>query len=195
MKKFSAILLLSVLVACTSMPPKKAENLCAIFNEKEQWYADANKASERWGVPIAVIMAIMYQESQFVADALPPRIWLLGIIPWFRPTSAYGYAQATNDTWDLYIKSAGSFWSDRDDFSDSADFIGWYNYKSYKNLGISKWDTKNLYLAYHEGYEGFRHKTWLKKTWLRNIANKVARIAKNYHAQLNRCKMNEENAL
>jgi hypothetical protein len=190
MMKFSAVFLLSTLVACTSVPPANPENLCAVFQEKQQWYTDANKAGKHWGVPVPVIMAIMYQESHYIEDARPPRVWLLGIIPWFRPTTAYGYAQAVDDTWELYVKSAGSFWSDRDDFSDSADFIGWYNYQSYKRLRIAKWDTRNLYLAYHEGFEGYKHKSWLKKPWLVSVANNVAKISRNYHRQLIHCKIN-----
>jgi hypothetical protein len=39
-----------------------------------------------------VQMAIMKQESAFVADARPPRDWFLGFIPLGRPSSAYGLA-------------------------------------------------------------------------------------------------------
>jgi hypothetical protein len=52
----------------------------------------------------------MHQESRFVADAKPPRPWLFGIIPWFRNSSAYGYPQAQDSTWDWYLREAGS-WS------------------------------------------------------------------------------------
>ena len=70
---------------------------------------NAKQSYEKWGVPIPVQMAIMHQESHFVADAQPPRTWLLGIIPWFRPSSAYGYAQAIDETWDDYLDKAGSW--------------------------------------------------------------------------------------
>ena len=88
-----------LLSACTASTPQNINNICAIFNEKDDWYSEAKESYEKWGVPIHVSMAIMYQESRFVADAQPPRPWLLGIIPWFRDSSAYGYAQAQDGTW------------------------------------------------------------------------------------------------
>jgi len=115
-----------VLASCASLPPNNRDNLCAIFAEQEDWYPNVQKAAQKWGIPVTVIMAIMHQESRFVADARPPRTWLLGIIPWFRSSSAYGYAQAIDETWDAYLQKAGSGRSDRDDFADAADFIGWY---------------------------------------------------------------------
>ena len=182
--------LLFSLVACTAAPPRNSDNLCATFKEKDDWYADAKQSYEKWGVPIPVQMAIMHQESHFVADAQPPRIWLLGIIPWFRPTSAYGYAQALDGTWDLYLDDAGGWTSDRDDFADAADFIGWYSNQSHAKLGIAKGDAKNLYLAYHEGHKGYQHKSYLQKAWLQRVAEKVAYRARLFQSQLGTCKMN-----
>ena len=48
----------------------------------------------KWGTPPHIAMAIMKQESSFVADALPPRAYLLWVIPWGRVSPSYGYAQA-----------------------------------------------------------------------------------------------------
>jgi len=47
-------------------------------------------------------MAIIRQESSFQADAQPPRSRILWIIPGPRPSSAYGYSQALDGTWDWY---------------------------------------------------------------------------------------------
>ena len=182
--------MLCLLVACTVAPPKDTENLCATFQENEEWYTDAKQAYEKWGVPISVQMAIMHQESHFVADAQPPRTWILGIIPWFRPSSAYGYAQALDGTWDDYREQAGSFGADRDEFADATDFIGWYSHLSHRKLGIPKSDAKNLYLAYHEGHAGYQHKTYLRKAWLKRVADKVAYKARIFQHQLATCKMN-----
>jgi hypothetical protein len=185
---FSVMLL--TLASCASAPPKNTDNLCATFIEKEAWYGDAQKAAQKWGVPVAVLMAIMHQESHFVADAKPPRIWLLGFIPWFRPSSAYGYAQVKDETWDDYLNSPDSGWgADRDDFADATDFIGWYCHISHTRLGVATVDAKNLYLAYHEGHRGFVQKSYLKKPGLRRVADKVANRAKQFQRQLYGCKM------
>ncbi len=184
----ATILFYLFLASCASSPPTHTENICVVFTEQDEWYADSQKASAKWGVPTPVIMAIMHQESHFVADAKPPRTWLLGIIPWFRPSSAYGYAQAQDAAWGDYQDSAGSWWSDRDDFADAADFIAWYCAISHRKLGIGVADAKNLYLAYHEGHQGFRQKTYLKAAWLRRVADSVAARAKQFQQQLNGCK-------
>ena len=70
---------------------------------------------------------------------------------------------------------------------DALDFIGWYNNKSNSLLGISKWDPKNLYLAYHEGHGGYNRGTYRKKNWLMDVARKVERKANTYQQQLTGC--------
>jgi hypothetical protein len=186
MKGFLLIFLF-MLIGCTSAPPKNVDNICLTFHEKEDWYTDAVQAYQRWGVPIAVQMAIMHQESHFVADAKPPMDWLLGIIPLGRVSSAYGYAQALDGTWSRYLESVGKWGADRDEFADASDFIGWYCHVSHRKLGIAKTDAKNLYLAYHEGHGGFQRKSYLKKAWLQQVASKVASRAKIFQSQLSEC--------
>lgn len=176
------------LTGCTTAPPRNQENICEIFREKDDWYDYSKESFEKWGVPIHLQMAIIHQESRFVADAQPPRQWLLGFIPWFRPSSAYGYSQAKDSTWEWYQDKAGSWGADRDDFADSTDFIGWYCTVSHKKLGISKWDAKNQYLAYHEGHGGYQRGTYNNKPWLVNVSNKVNARAKKYRAQLATCR-------
>lgn len=190
MPKLLTLTLLLFLVACTPLPPKNSGNICSTFIEKDDWYDRARQSYEKWGIPIPVQMAIMHQESRFIADAKPPRARLLGFIPWFRPSNAYGYAQAKDETWDDYLDQAGSWWADRDDFADAADFIGWYCHISHSRLGIAKWDARNLYLAYHEGHGGYARKSYLHKPWLMQLANKVANQADIFQNQLNACTLN-----
>jgi hypothetical protein len=183
------ILFLSVLLlaACSTSPPQNLNDSCEIFAEKSGWYRDASKAYERWGTPIHVQLAIIYQESKFVDDAKPPRGRLLWVIPWRRVSSAYGYAQAQDSTWDWYVEKSGNGGADRDDFDDAVDFVSWYGSISYQKLGISQWDAYNQYLAYHEGHGGYQRKTYNSKPWLIKVAKKVSARAAEYHAQLSRC--------
>ncbi len=67
------------------------------------------------------------------------------------------------------------------------DFIGWYNYLSYKKLGISRWDAYRLYLAYHEGRGGYARGTWKHKPHVRRYARQVANLAWRYRKQMKRC--------
>lgn len=194
LQPFFLLILCLALTSCTAIPPKYSDNLCATFLEKENWYEEARKSYQKWAIPIPITMAIMHQESHFVEDAQPPRTWLLGFIPWFRASSAYGYAQAKDETWADYLDNAGNEDAERDEFAASADFIGWYCHISHGKLGISKTDAKNLYLAYHEGHSGYRHKTYLKKAWLQKLARKVENRAKLFQKQLNQCKMSAGNS-
>ena len=185
-----AILFLS---NCASNPPRNPGNICAIFEEKDDWYDDAGESEQRWGTPIHVQIAIIKQESAFRGDAQPPRGKLLGFIPWARPSSAYGYPQAKDGTWDWYIEKTGNSGADRDDFSDAVDFVGWYTNLSQRTLGISKWDGYNQYLAYHEGHGGFKRKTYRRKKWLQSVARKVDNQSKRFAAQLRGCREDLEN--
>jgi len=190
-KKIIVLLILITLLqlsACATSPPKNINNSCDIFFEKGGWYDDAKDSFKKWGVPIHVQLAIIYQESKFKYDAKPEMDYLLWVIPWGRKSDAYGYAQVKDATWDWYIKKTGNSGADRDDFADAVDFIGWYGNYTYKTLGISKWDAYNQYLAYHEGHGGFKRKTYLKKKWLVKVAQKVKRRASTYHTQLTKCK-------
>jgi hypothetical protein len=134
------------------------------------------------------MMAIIYQESRFQADAKPPRTRIWGFIPGPRLSSAYGYSQAKTSTWDEYERAEGRiFGADRDDFTDAIDFVGWYNQQSLKRSGISLDNTYGLYLAYHEGHGGYNRATYLKKPWLATVAHKVAARADSYQVQLVDC--------
>jgi hypothetical protein len=182
-----AVLAAGSLVACSNAPPQNIKNSCDIFEEKDGWYADAHDSYEKWGVPVHVQLAIIYQESRFVHDAKPPRKKLLWVIPWTRLSSAYGYGQIKDSTWDWYRDSTGNRWADRDDFEDVVDFIGWYGNLSHRTLGISRWDAYNQYLAYHEGHTGFKRQTYRNKAWLTRVARTVDDRAKSYGAQLKQC--------
>ena len=186
-RHFIVALALLMMAGCATSPPEQVDNVCDIFREKSGWYSDAKESRARWGVPISVSMAFMYQESRFVATAKPPRKKIFGVIPGPRPSDSYGYSQAKESTWDWYQRSTGNYGADRDDFGDAIDFIGWYNNVSHKELGISKQDAFRLYLAYHEGHGGYRKQSYRSKDWLIDVARKVDRQAQQYNAQLQEC--------
>jgi hypothetical protein len=181
------VLGLVVMAGCATAPPRNPADICAIFREKDDWYEGARRSELKWGLPIPVQMAIIKHESDFVEDARPPRVRFLGI-PLWHPTSAYGYGQVLDGTWDLYTENSGNSGGDRDDLADVADFVGWYAHQSRNRLGISKRDAYNLYLAYHEGWNGWRRRSYLSKRGLMNIARKVAATAQTYERQLYRCR-------
>ena len=185
----SLLTLLSLLLfgCATTPPPKHVDNICEIFRENKKWYKSARKSYKKWGIPIYVQMALLHQESSFKAKARPPRTRCLWVFPGPRPSSAYGYAQAKDETWKEYRKSTGNRGADRDDFDDAVDFVGWYSNLSHKRSGISKKDPYRLYLAYHEGHGGYNRKSYNKKAWLLRVARKVQRRSDRYKSQLASC--------
>jgi hypothetical protein len=187
MKWYIIVLMTIFLSACTSAPPGNPDDICAIFAEKSKWYKKARKSKNRWGSPIPVLMAITKQESGFQARAKPPRRKILGFIPGPRPASAYGYSQATDETWSVYKKSTGHWSADRNKFGDAINFVGWYNDQSYRKNKIAKTDAYHLYLAYHEGQGGFASRSFKKKKWLKDAATNVSATAARYSRQLESC--------
>ncbi|AOT09235.1 lipoprotein [Pseudoalteromonas luteoviolacea] len=186
-KKILFLPLLLALTGCATAPPKQPNDICKIFEEKDDWYYDARDAQEKWGSPKHVLMSMMYQESSFRHDAAPPMEYFLGFIPIGRVSSAYGYSQAKTMTWSDYIRETGNSGADRDDFEDAIDFMGWFVYKTHKVNGVSKWDAYAQYLNYHEGWGGYRRGTYKQKKWLMKVANKVKHRASRYGAQLKKC--------
>ena len=183
-----AVIWFGMSMAHRNKMPSDLGNICTIFDERRDWYQAARRSEERWGTPAHIQMSIIQQESSFRFNARPPRTRLMGLIPWSRPSNAYGYAQALDGTWQRYKQETGRPYADRDDFDDAIDFVGWYTDVSQKSVGISKWDPYNQYLAYHEGQAGWQKGSHERKAWLRKTAKKVDQRAKRWSAQLDGCR-------
>ncbi|MDP5308497.1 transglycosylase SLT domain-containing protein [Paracoccus spongiarum] len=168
--------------------PRNLDNACALVAERPAYYRAMKAAERRWGVPIHVQMASIHQESKFVGDARTPHQYALGVIPIGRQSSAYGYSQALDGTWEEYVQETGNRRARRDDIRDATDFMGWYMHGSSQALGISKWDATSQYLAYHEGRSGFARRSYLGKSWLVRVAGRVGQRAEMYRAQLVSCR-------
>jgi len=181
------LLLLGFVAGCAASRPARTDDACAIFADKPRWYEEARDAYAKWGVPVPLQLAVIHQESDFVSDVRPPRGTFLWIFPGARPSSAYGYGQVLDATWDDYRKAAGGTFADRDDFGDVVDFIGWYGSLGERRFGIPKTDPYAFYLSYHEGHTGYRRGSYKKKRQLQAIATEVARRARRYERQLDAC--------
>ncbi|MEM9138334.1 MAG: transglycosylase SLT domain-containing protein [Pseudomonadota bacterium] len=167
--------------------PSNQNDLCAIFDQRPGWREAVEASASKWGAPVAVQMAIMWRESSFRADVRPPTKYTLGVIPAGPVSSAYGYAQAIDGTWDWYRDATGQDDADRTVFEDAADFVGWYMSRSNAANGIDMWDAYNQYLAYHEGHAGHRRGSYNAKDWLLGVADRVADQAVLYNAQYRGC--------
>ena len=186
-----AVVVLLLLGSCGSKEfsaPRNLDNACSIVDEQPS-YLRAFKATERkWGVPVPVLMAIIYQESKFIGNNRTPHQYALGVIPIGRQSSAFGYSQALDGTWKEYQQREGGRGAKRDNIFDATDFMGWYMDQTRDEVGIQLFDTRNQYLAYHDGRTGYRRGTYKGKPWLVRIANEVDARAIMYDAQLRSCR-------
>jgi hypothetical protein len=170
-----------------SGPPRAQDDICSIFAERPDWRAAVSQSAIRWGAPAEIQMAIIWAESNFRAEVQPRKNYALGVIPWGRASTASGYAQAIDSTWDWYRRDSGNTRADRNDFDDAADFVGWYMAQTMVKNGVLMHDAFNHYLAYHDGHTGFRRGDWRNKGWLQQVATRVADQAVRYRGQLHRC--------
>ena len=72
------------------------------------------KGRNKTSGPLALTASIIQQESSFQQSAKPPySTYVLGIIPWQRASSAVGYAQAIDVTWQRYLdeNNRSSWWA------------------------------------------------------------------------------------
>ncbi|MEO6298575.1 MAG: lytic transglycosylase, partial [Paracoccaceae bacterium] len=114
--------------------------------------------------------------------------FMLGVIPMGRQSSAYGYSQALDGTWDEYEHDQHHFSARRDNIRDATDFMGWYIDGTSEALGLSKTDAESQYLAYHEGRAGFVNKSYEGKGWLVTVAQRVGARSDLYRNQLQACR-------
>ena len=190
MRPAGLLLFVMVLTGCATLapsPPTNQSNICEIFRENPSWYDHAARSEARWGTPIATQMAFIQQESSFRSHVRPERERLLWVIPWKRPSSARGYAQAQDPVWGEYREQSGSRFARRTHMKHATDFVGWYNNNTHQRNGVSLSNPEHLYLAYHEGQGGYQRGSYRNKPELQRIARRVAALASTYGSQLNSC--------
>jgi hypothetical protein len=191
MIRAARLLIIALLVAsCGSAEfsaPRDLDDACSVVSQRPNYLRAMEATERRWGIPVAVQMATIYQESKFIGNARTPHRYALGVIPMGRQSSAYGYSQALDGTWEEYRVSAGKRRARRDDIRDATDFMGWYMDQTTTRLGIPKTDARNQYLAYHEGRTGYARGSYRAKSWLMRVADEVASRAVVYDAQLRAC--------
>lgn len=187
-----ALIVVLLLASCggsSSTPPRNLDNACTILKQRPDYHKAFKSVERKWGIPIHVQMATIHQESKFVSDARTPFRYVLGVIPMGRQSSAYGYSQALDATWDEYRTAERRSSARRNKIKDATDFMGWYMNISRQRNGIALSDARNQYLAYHEGHTGFRKATYNGKPWLVSVAGKVEARSFMYRDQISSCRL------
>jgi hypothetical protein len=185
-----AVVLLLFVASCGNSDfraPSNLDDACVIVRERPKYLRAMQNTERKWQVPVAVQMAVIYQESKFIGNNRTPVQYALGIIPMGRQSSAYGYAQALDGTWEEYKRDEGGWSAKRDNIFHATDFIGWYMAQTREEADVELTDARNQYLAYHEGRAGYRRGTYKRKSWLMRIADEVAARAVTYDLQLRMC--------
>lgn len=177
--------------SCATSPPTPAEqaDICEIFDGRKSWYRAAARTERKWGTPIPLQMATIKTESNFDKDARPARgdRRLLGLRKGKRPSSARGYTQALDGTWDEYRSDANNSGASRSSFEDATDFIGWYTARSTRVANIAIGDASSQYIAYHQGPAGYRSGGWRSNRSLINLAARVEAETNLFSRQLSTC--------
>ena len=189
---FRAMALLAILGSCSAgygSAPRSLDNACSILKERPEYRRAFKRTERNWGVPMPILMAIIYQESKFISDNRPPHQYALGVIPIGRQSSALGYSQALDGTWKEYQQERGGRGASRENIRDATDFMGWYMAQTVEETGVPLNDTRNQYLAYHDGRTGFLRGTYRSKPWLQRIAGEVEARAVTYDTQLKACRL------
>ena len=189
-KLILATMIVAFVASCGggSKAPRNLDNACSIVRQQPKILRAMKKTERKWNVPVHVQMAIIHQESKFVQDARTPMKYVLGVLPMGRQSSAYGYAQALDGTWEEYQKSEGSRRSKRTNIRHATDFMGWYMNQTNEVTGIPLHDARNQYLAYHEGRTGYLRGSYKSKSWLIRVADQVGSRSAMYQHQLASCR-------
>lgn len=168
-----------------SSPSIDDSDLCSLYRQRLSWYQSSREVAERYEISEAVIMSFLFQESGFRADARPPRRRFFGFLPGRRPSSAYGYAQAIDSTWQQFESELGQSMR-RDRFADAAHFVAWYSNQLKERLGTRGSDIQELYFAYHHGPTGYGRRD--RSPPQSATAAQVASRTRRYAAQLEECR-------
>lgn len=180
-----------LLVAGCASAPRSINDVCSVFDQRDGWFENWERASTRasrtYGVPVPILMATVRKESGFKPNARPPRKYYLGFIPGARASTAYGYSQALDGTWAEYVTETRKFGARRSNFADAVDFVGWYHAKSADTLGIGKADAYNLYLAYYYGRAGYARGQHRSDPRMQRYARDTADMAERYAQQMAAC--------
>jgi hypothetical protein len=184
-------LLLLALSACASAPDH-INDICSVFDQRDgffnNWQSAAERAERKYGISVPVLMATVRKESGFKPHAKPPRTKLFGFIPWKRASSAYGYSQALDGTWEQYKLESGNWGARRSSFADAVDFVGWYHSKTVDKYGVAPGDAYRLYLAYYMGWGAYGRGDWKSDAGVQKYAQATHEMAQRYAGQLKDCR-------
>lgn len=187
--RFILIFLLFTPVSCSLISKNKMsqDDACSIIENKRSWKRAVLKVEQKWQISPGMQLSFILTESNFRPRAKTPKKYFLGFFPTGRLSSAFGYAQAIDSTWEKYQEDTNNRFSSRTNFADSVNFIGWYANETNYKLAIKKSDVFNQYLAYHQGHRGYKSGAYKAKKNLIDVAKRTEKNAFKFNSQLKSC--------
>lgn len=175
---------------CSSDPASGADNLCSVFQDHDAWYAAAHRTHQKYGIPMHVAFALLVHEDSVASGNARDKTVSFQNGAVIKPISEeQGYLVVDDAVWEEYLDDEGSFLSDRDDFTDALDFIGWYMTKTKERTGIAYTDAYNQYLNYREGWDAYKGGEHQGKDWLVTEAESARERAERFRTQLLHCNL------
>jgi|AntRauTorckE5430_2_1112549.scaffolds.fasta_scaffold00318_18 hypothetical protein len=185
MKASFILFMLSFSSFAKLQPVDYDRRICHVIQSNWGWARALKRVSKDYDISPGLLLSVIYHESGFRPNVRPKPYMVFGVIPW-QVSSAYGYGQIKQETWDWYKSHNPGWFQSRTQFPDTLNFIGWYY-----SLFLKKTETKTVhrdfYLAYHEGLGGYQRGTYHGNDWLIKKAESVALRAKLYDEKLNDC--------
>ena len=181
--KYILFFLCALLLTGCGQSTLATDNACEILFKYPAWYRYHKHFSARSGVEISTVMAIIAKESAFEQHARPVKSWLIPQwIVWKYASSSYGYSQATNATWENFLKANPYTSYTREDYPSSVAFISWYLH--HYTQSVPNDDIYTKYLMYHDGP---RMKLTNVKATTKAYALQVQHQSRLYAHQLTTC--------
>ena len=162
------------------------DNACLILKQNPDWHRALYRTQLVYRISIPVQLAFVRHESSFNHKARPVNNKKKWFIFNSYKSTAYGFAQVLNGTWDEFQTTFKNKKLKRTNFGHSVEFIGWYNRK-HINSGLDGNNISHLYLAYHEGLGGYKKKTYINKPCLVDYSNSVQKTSIKYSNQISSC--------
>lgn len=182
----STLLLIS---GCHMRIDRRHQNNACQFLQDNPMISEALAFNNKNTAEKALTLSIIQHESNHRAHARPVKSWLIkNWVPWTYYSSARGYAQSTDATWSDFKKSQKSTRLHQSSYFDSVWFIRWYFNRHHDAIQTSPMDYHEAYFLYHDGYHGYFQKKYRRSLAMSRYASMVAKDAKRYEKQLERCK-------
>lgn len=125
-------------------------DMCAYYARYPKRYKVQKQYEGASGLSMIDVHTLLELESSVTPYAVPwKKQKRFGLTVLKAQSSAYGYAQVLNATWQDYEQSYPGFWLYRSNFYDSIHFAHWYRNAFHSSLKAST--LYEFYLLYHDG--------------------------------------------